>query len=670
MRSVRLAALCLSAGALCASPSILLAQAPAELPPARDDDGNVVETYAVVNGEMVPAPDIAMGEPSVIASIFDEGINRSQVMDLLTYLAEDIGPRLSGSTREEIANNWTRDMFRQWGLDAELLKWGEVAYRFDRGPSWGRAYQDRQEYEIKALTTLAWVPGTDGPTRAKAVRLPRSLEEFERVEDQLAGAWVLIPTDYAGRRGIRGVTGSVRARYQARADIRANGANPAEPSAANIPDDPYAGPWLGYLTGGPLGDQQYPLTMEVARDGSSISGGLGVGDSAPRDLEKGAIGDDGMTFEWESPRGRSRYELRSENGKLVGTATRIDAEGQPMDMAFDIVLSRPVIDDSPQDLTEEEILEMVLDAGPVGFVSSSKDERVWTTSVNGWRELTPETIAEDLEVIVSSPDYDWINSRLADGAEVELEFDMDNTLIQGPISMHNTVAEIKGTEFPDEVVIVSAHLDSWDGPGSQGVTDNGTGSAVTLEAARILAAVGAQPKRTIRFILWTGEEQGLLGSRAYVDSLSEEERAKIVACFVDDGGTNTQGGIVGVEEMRDYLAAATAPINGRVWDEVDGRYLNVDISIVDDMPRGGGSDHASFNRVGIPGFYWDEVGRAIYGFGWHTQNDKLDLAIPNYLRQSATNTAIVAYNLASAPEILPREQAEEEDTEDESENQG
>ena len=76
---------------------------------------------------------------------------------------------------------------------------------------------------------------------------------------------------------------------------------------------------------------------------------------------------------------------------------------------------------------------------------------------------------------------------------------------------------------------------------------------------------------------------------------------------------------------------------------------------VESMPQGGGSDHASFNRVGIPGFFWDEIGRANYRHGWHTQNDKLDLAIEEYLMQSATNTAIVAYNLANAPELLPRE---------------
>ena len=87
------------------------------------------------------------------------------------------------------------------------------------------------------------------------------------------------------------------------------------------------------------------------------------------------------------------------------------------------------------------------------------------------------------------------------------------------------MAEIRGSEKPDEVIILSAHLDSWDGPGSQGAQDNGTGSSVMLEAARILMAAGVQPKRTIRFCLWTGEEQGLHGSKGYVAALKRVSRS-------------------------------------------------------------------------------------------------------------------------------------------------
>ena len=194
---------------------------------------------------------------------------------------------------------------------------------------------------------------------------------------------------------------------------------------------------------------------------------------------------------------------------------------------------------------------------------------------------------------------------------------------------------------------------------SAGTTDNATGSSVVLEAARLLAAAGARPDRTIRFILWTGEEQGLLGSRGYVESLSEEERAKISAVFVDDGGTNYQGGIPAADAMVEYLTAATAAVNGQFYSETDGKWLNVNIRPTGEkIKTHGGSDHASFNKVGIPGFFWDEVGRAEYGYGWHTQNDQLDLAIPEYLQQSSACMAITAYNLACAPALLSRESDE------------
>src|SRR6185295_14009000 len=142
-----------------------------------------------------------------------------------------------------------------------------------------------------------------------------------------------------------------------------------------------------------------------------------------------------------------------------------------------------------------------------------------------------------VRVTIRKQDMDAVQKVMDEGKEPILEFDMDNKLIPGPRPCNNVVAEIPGTEKPDEVVIVSGHLDSWDGPGSEGAQDNGTGTMVALEAARILNKVGAKPKRTIRFILWTGEEQGLFGSRWYVTA-HKDDLAKISCVFIDDGGTN------------------------------------------------------------------------------------------------------------------------------------
>jgi hypothetical protein len=514
--------------------------------------------FAIIDGEVVDVPDVPMGDPATIERILDEGVNNNQVMSHLNYLCNEIGPRLTGSTNLEQANRWIVYNYKTWGLhNPHLEEWGQLPVRFDRGPSEAHVVaQQRGSDEFTsvremAFTTSAWMVGTDGPVTGHVVRMPSTEDEFAAVEDQLEGAWILIPNENRrGQRGIRG--GGPRARYMQRIEARRRLAGEIEDEAAE-----------------------------------------------------------------------------SDEGDGAGGAR---------------------------------ILDRVLAANPAGFMASSGDERVWTSSVRNWRELDPDNIPQDIEVTISGPDYDYINSRLFDGEEVHVRIDANNILTEGPFPIYNTIAEIKGTEKPEEVVIVSAHLDSWNGVGSQGTVDNGTGTAVTMEAARILMAAGARPKRTIRFCHWTGEEQGLLGSREYVQMHREEILNNVSAVFVDDGGTNYEGGLQCIAPMADYLAAATAPINGVFYSETDGEFLNVNVQIRDRMPRGGGSDHASFNRVGVPGFFWDEVGRANYRYGWHTQYDRLDQAIPEYLRQSATCAAVTAYNLACAPELLPRADDDEADS--------
>ncbi|MBC8063729.1 MAG: M20/M25/M40 family metallo-hydrolase, partial [Chlorobia bacterium] len=187
----------------------------------------------------------------------------------------------------------------------------------------------------------------------------------------------------------------------------------------------------------------------------------------------------------------------------------------------------------------------------------------------------------------------------------------------------------------------------WNSPRSQGANDNGTGTVAAMEAARILATSGVKPKRTIRFILWSGEEQGLLGSRAYVEK-HKELHDKISAVLNDDGGTNYQGGYQGVEQMKVMMEAAFAPTVKAFPN------LPMEFAVGKTMPSGGSSDHAPFNFVGVPGFFTMEKGKADYGFVWHTQNDRYEYAVPEYLIQSSTNHAVVAFNLAEAATMLPR----------------
>jgi hypothetical protein len=291
-------------------------------------------------------------------------------------------------------------------------------------------------------------------------------------------------------------------------------------------------------------------------------------------------------------------------------------------------------------------MAMLRVAGIAGTVTGAGNDLVITSG--SWQNLDFLDLPRDVGVTVRKSDYDAIVKEIEAGKDVQLEFNLRQKFLKGPIPVYNVIADIKGTEKPEEIVIVSGHLDSWDGPGSQGTCDNGTGTMVALEAARILMKSGAKPKRTIRFVMWTGEEQGLHGSRRYVE-MHKDNLDKISAVLVDDGGTNYSGGLVCIAAMEPMLRAAIAPVATFFAD------MPVNLVVRETMPRGGGSDHAPFNSVGVPGFFWNETGRANYQFIHHTQNDKFSEAIPEYLIQSSTVSAVVAYNLAMADTMLPRQ---------------
>lgn len=294
----------------------------------------------------------------------------------------------------------------------------------------------------------------------------------------------------------------------------------------------------------------------------------------------------------------------------------------------------------------EKVDKMLEEASIAGNVLTSKSEIVQT--FGNYRGKTADKHPMGRFVTIRRSDADRIQRNLDKGEKVEVEFNIPVTWRKGPVKLYNVVAEIKGTEKPDEVVIVGGHIDSWDGPGSQGALDNGTGTCTALEAARILQAVGAKPKRTIRFILWSGEEQGLMGSNAYAKAHAAE-MPKISAVLVDDGGTNYQGGYIGPEIYKSIFETAYAPVVAAFPDMPEKYQVVKSIKMQET-----GSDHASFWKYGVPGFFTIEEGRSNYSLVHHTQFDRIDRAIPEYLVQSATNHAVVAYNLACLDSVLPR----------------
>jgi hypothetical protein len=252
---------------------------------------------------------------------------------------------------------------------------------------------------------------------------------------------------------------------------------------------------------------------------------------------------------------------------------------------------------------------------------------------------SPERIYPVPYVVVAHETYAQFHRLLAAGETVRIEANIANTMTADSVMVYNTVAEIRGTERPDEVVLLGAHLDSWDL--GTGTTDNATGSIAVLEAARILKAAGVRPKRTIRFALFSGEEEGLYGSEQYA-AAHAAELAKFQAVLVLDNGT---GRITGMAlQGRDELASAWRKMFAPLGELGPFRVRS---------GNKGGTDHLSFLPYGVPGFNYDQESRG-YDHTHHSQVDTFDHAVISDLEQAATVMAATAYELANLPSLLPR----------------
>jgi carboxypeptidase Q len=244
-------------------------------------------------------------------------------------------------------------------------------------------------------------------------------------------------------------------------------------------------------------------------------------------------------------------------------------------------------------------------------------------------------------------DYLLIWRLLEAGTPVQVELNLQGSFSGKPVEVYNTVAEIRGTEKPDEVVIIGAHLDSWDL--GTGATDNGTGSMAVLEAARALQKLGVKPKRTIRFVLFTGEEQGLNGSKAYVQS-HKDELGKISGVLVHDTGTGKvlTIGLMGNYNVRETIDRVLYP-------------MAEPLGIMEPSLRSeGGSDHVPFDAAGVPGF-WCVQEVADYDKMHHSQADVLDHVRWDDLTEGAQVLAVFAYNVAELPELLARKTMKKEE---------
>ena len=343
-------------------------------------------------------------------------------------------------------------------------------------------------------------------------------------------------------------------------------------------------------------------------------------------------------------------DLEAYKGKLKGA---IVMSRKPVDLsnadanpenAYDAVIppSRGVKADSAMSWRERaQLMRQLSDEHPaLILLDSGKTDNLFnmtSTHPSYNPSLVPTAFLahEDYELI-------W---RLQQSGPVTFKANLQNSFSDKPAPASITVAEIKGSELPDERVIIGGHLDSWDL--GQGALDNGTGAMAVLEAARTLQALGWKPKRTITFVLFTGEEEGGLGADTFVKNHAEE-LAKVDAVLIHDLGTGKVFSIT-LEDLWE-----TGPLMSEIYRPLQ--------EVFDLKPLStryyGSSDHVEFLEKGVPAYFCLQLPDH-YREAHHSQTDTFDKVVPDQINEGAALLAAWAWNVSEMPQALPHHPARE-----------
>jgi hypothetical protein len=339
--------------------------------------------------------------------------------------------------------------------------------------------------------------------------------------------------------------------------------------------------------------------------------------------------------------------------------TRLGEEGerqQPRRRPPAGASTSPQLEDAKYRLYAQEGVALVVETAPVGEGVAIRVMSARTVRMNENDPARPwQKGARVLpQIVIAAEQYNRIVRMLQHGEKVKLSVNLQVAFHENAQG-YNTIAEIPGTDLKDEIVMLGAHLDSWHA--ATGTTDNGAGVAVCMEAVRILMATGLQPRRTIRIALWGGEEQGLLGSRAYVAQhfarwegtgndrqlIKTPEYDRFCAYFNYDNGAGRIRGIYleGIEALQPIFAEWLKP-----FEDLQATTLS--------MRSTGSTDHVSFVSVGLPGFQFIQDPLEYGNRTWHTNQDYYDRAPDDDLKQAATIMAAMVYQAAMRDEPLPR----------------
>lgn len=301
-------------------------------------------------------------------------------------------------------------------------------------------------------------------------------------------------------------------------------------------------------------------------------------------------------------------------------------------------------------LNRQKLDSLMMKEGTLAVLSLRRGDMGTVFTSNGAsRDWDAKPVLPEMEM--SQEHINRLHRMLEDGRTVKLEMETQNTFLTKDSLEYNVVGEIPGSDktLKTELVMLGAHMDSWHA--ATGTTDNGTGTAVMMEAVRILKALDLQPRRTIRIVLWSGEEQGLLGSRGYVKKhfanrktmKLKPEHAMVSAYYNLDNGAGKIRGIYlqGNDAARPVFEAWMSPFKDLAANTVT-------------MRNTGSTDHISFDEVGIPGFQFIQDPLEYGTRTHHTNMDTYDRVNENDLKQASVIIASIVYHTAMRDEMIPR----------------
>lgn len=562
-------------------------------------------------------------DDDAISRIRDEGMNHSQAMETLSYLTEVIGPRLTGSPNLKRANEWTRDKLTEWGLtNAHLEAWGP----FGRG--WSLKRFSAQVVEPQAIPLIAypnaWSPGLPEAVTADVVYFnARTNGDLEKFKGKLEGKIVL-----------NGQLREVQAHFEPLA-LRLMETNLLQ--LAN------AGETRGF--GGQFGGP--------ARFGGDLAGGG----------SRGGMSTAGTNSTRGGPGSEARRAAFAGRGRSSMRFFAFLASQKPA-----VVVSPSSQGDGGTVFVAQATVPAPDNAQPGSFTNLP---RAWSTNAPA---IPPQ-------ITVAAEDYNRMVRMIEHGEKLKMAVDLKVQFHDEDLMAYNTIAEIPGKDLKDEIVMMGAHMDSWHS--GTGATDNGVGVAATMEAMRILAALDLHPRRTIRIGLWSGEEQGLYGSKAYVAQhlgyFTNMVETSVMRSPKDAGGdqpvnersTTNRASSRRLFKMRDYerlsvyfnLDNGNGKVRGvymegneavrplfRKWLEP---FRDLDASTLT-LSRTFGTDHQSFDGIGLPAFQFIQDPLEYRSRTHHSNEDVYDRIQVDDLKQAAVILAAFAYDAAMADEKVPR----------------